>query len=531
MLLSGLKAQGIIENNNLGVSKPFESNLPLIKITTTNDEEIIDDDRIQAHMGIIDNDSELNDSESSEYNAYDGFISIEFRGTSSQMFEKKGYGLETQNEDGSNNNVELLGMPKENDWVLHGPYSDKSLLRNDISYYMGRKTGEYAPRTRLCELFINGSYEGVYLLTEKIKQDKNRVNISEVKEEDNSGDELTGGYLIKIDRNDAGFEGRGWESSFPDFKYYAYEEPKHDDITAQQKSYIENYIYFFELAMTKDDYQQTYVDYIDLKSWVDYFLVTEISKHIDAYKLSFYMYKKKDSNGGKLHVGPLWDFNLGYGNFNFSCWPGPEGWAYEFPDCGSWHPFWARKINDIPQVQDFTSCRWEELRSGPFRTDSLMAYIDGQIAHMGEAVGRNFERWDILGQYVWPNNFYGRNYQEDVASLKNWLKDRLDWMDENMQGNCENYVSNTKIITDQALIISPNPANEFVNVRMETSFGGEMELYDSQGNRVLKMSFKNSEELKNIDIKGLSNGVYILKILSNEGNQNLQYIRLISIIR
>lgn len=498
----------------------FQSTLPLIKITTDENSEIEDEPRVKAHMGIIHKGPAETNSPFDEYNIYDGNISIELRGTSSLGFDKKGYGFETQNADGSNNNVALLGLPEENDWVLHGPYSDKSLLRNVLTYHLGNLTGRYAPRTRLCELFINDNYEGVYVLTEKIKQDKNRVDIAKMTEEDNNGDELTGGYIFKVDRNTQDIPGIGWTSDFPDNKFFAYVDPKADDISESQKMYLREYMSDFESAIDSPDYLSTYENYINVASLVDYFLVTEVSKHIDAFKLSFYMYKDKDSKGGKLHFGPLWDFNLGYGNFDFACSPDFQGWAYEFPDCGSWHPFWARKLLDVPNVQHLSDCRWAELREGPFRTDSLLMFIDERYAEMGEAVDRNFERWDILGEYVWPNDFVGEDYAEELNFLKTWLRNRLEWMDRNMKGECNAYVSSTAAQAHQQLILFPNPTDEVLNI--SSTYDKEMlvEIY-SLDNKLVKVETLSSTSTKSIDISTFLPSYYILVIRAESDGQVL----------
>ncbi len=493
----------------------FQSNLPIIQITTPGNAQIVDEPRIEAHMGVIDNGEGQYNSIFDPFTDYDGKIAIEIRGTSSQMFEKKNYGFETREEDGSNNNVPLLGMPQENDWTLHGPYSDKSLLRNAFTYHLGRLTGQYAPRTRLCELLINEEYKGIYVLTEKIKQDKNRVDISKLNEDENSGDDLTGGYIIKVDRNPQNIPDKGWYSTFPDYKFYEYVDPDEDDITEAQKDYIQNYMFSFESAMDRNDYEDTYDDYIDLTSWVDYLLVSEISKHIDVYKLSFYMYKDKDSKGGKLHMGPLWDINLGYGNFDFDCSADPEGWAYEFPLCGSWHPFWARKIADIPNVQHLTHCRWEELRAGPFRTDSLMNYIDQQVDYMGSAIDRNFERWQVLGQYVWPNAYVGASYQEEIDFFKNWIVARLEWMDENMVGDCDLFTSDSNPSAVATIKVYPNPAMDMIrldNLPLISEFSG-VEIFDVQGKKVLHGNLNPSSNA--ISIAELSNGFYILTVMED----------------
>ena len=474
-------------------------------------------------MGIIDNGAGQANFITDEYNDYDGLISIEIRGASSQFFPKKNYGFETQDEAGENNNVSLLGMPEENDWIFHGPFADKSLMRNVLAYHMGRATGRYAPRTRWCELIINGDYRGVYILTERIKRDANRVDIAKLKPEDIEGDELTGGYILQIDRDDNSTDADGWYSIYPDNKFYAYNYPDYDDIMPQQAEYIRNYMSEFEDAMYADDYQDNYLTYVNIGSWVDYFLVTEVGKHIDAYKLSFYMHKKKDSNGGKIHFGPLWDFNLGFGNFDFDCPADPEGWSYLFGDyCSFWLPFWAKKLTDIPQVSHQIDCRWEELRSGPLRTDSLLQFIDDNVALLEDAQVRNFNRWQILGQYVWPNDYVGQSYEEEVDFLKNWLTARLEWMDNNMIGNCALYdpVSTDNLNLDVQLY--PNPASDFLNVYCKEASSGsgvQFELYDMLGRLLLSEELK--EEESSFSTAQFPPGMYTFKITKRKQYEQL----------
>ncbi len=494
----------------------FKSRLPIIKILTLDGLAIVNEPRVEAQMGIIYNGEDRENAEIDFYNEYKGRISIELRGTSSLFFEKKGYGFETQNSDGSNKNITLLGMPKENDWVFHGPYSDKSLIRNVLAYHLGSLTNGYSPRTRFCELFINDEYLGVYVLTEKIKQDKNRVDISKLRKEENSGDDLTGGYIIKIDRNDENIPDIGWYSTFPDNKFYAYVEPQSDEITPAQKNYIQEYIYSFESAMWESNFENVYGEFIDLDSWVDYFLVTEITKHIDAYKLSYYMYKDKDSKGGKLHMGPLWDFNLGFGNFDFSCSPSADGWAYEFWQCGSWHPFWVRKIIGIENVQHLTKCRWEELREGPFRTDSLLNYINNQVVYLGEAVERNFERWPVLGVYLWPNNFVGNTYQGEVNFLKNWLISRLNWIDNNLPGDCDLFISDILENDNNGFLINPNPIHDFFSIRMDQFEPGSVVVYNIHGREIVRKDISKPSDLNHINLPEIKSGVYYLYYLSDD---------------
>ena len=492
------------------------SSLPLIIITTENSTEIQDDPKVFAKMGIVDNGPGNMNNLTDPYNGYNGTIGIEIRGASSQSFPKKNYGLETRNTDGSNNNVSLLGMPAENDWVLHGPYSDKSLLRNSLAYHMGTSTGKYTPRTRLCELYINDNYRGIYMLTERIKRDKNRVDIASLKPEDLSGEELTGGYILQIDRDDESSNIDGWYSGSSPTKFYSYHDPKAEDLEAVQREYLKTYLTSFEEDMESTDYYWKYKSYVDVPSWIDYFLVTEMGKHIDAYKLSFYMHKKKSTNGGKLHFGPLWDFNLGFGNFNFVCSPEPEGWTYEFQGtCDNSHPFWVKKLTDIPEVSDQINCRWNQLRNGPLHIDSLMQYIDARIAEMGDAPSRNFERWNILGQYVWPNDFVGDTYEEEVDFLKTWLTTRLTWMDNNMLGECTITSTDNPKTTCKATSIFPNPAQHsfFLEINASQFDAGSIQIINNMGSTVLEIN--SIKTLQKIDISTFAAGIYTVNVFTN----------------
>ena len=278
----------------------------------------MDDPRIDAFMGIINNangENYINDP----YNDYSGSITIELRGNSSQYNEKKPYRIETVDALGENNNVSLLGMPEENDWVLHAPYQDKSLMRNVLAYHLSNKMGRYASRTRFCELHINGDYKGVYVLMEKIKRDDNRIDISKLNPEEISGDDLTGGYILKFDWPWTGDNLGGFESE-NDGMIYNYHYPKPSDIVPEQEEYIINYIHDFEAIMLDQnyaDYETGYPSTLDISSFVDFILLQELPKNVDAYRLSTYLYKDKESINNKLHAGPIWDINHGFGNCDY----------------------------------------------------------------------------------------------------------------------------------------------------------------------------------------------------------------------
>lgn len=416
------------------------SNLPIVVIST-NGQTIVDDPRIVCDMGIIDNGFGIINSINDPFNDYNGKISIEYRGSSSQTFPKKPYALETQDSIGNNNNVSLLGMPVENDWILYAPYSDKALMRNFLTFDLGRKMGHYAPRTVYCELVINGDYKGVYILMEKIKRDKDRVDIAKLDADDLAGDSLTGGYIIKVDKY-TGTGGVDWLSDFPNISggllYIQYHYPEAAVLQPQQLNYIEQYVDSFEYALNGLNFADTsigYAKYIDVNSFIDFYIINEISKNIDGYRLSTYMHKDKQSKGGKLTMGPFWDFNLAFGNADYCNGGITSGWEVN-GGCGGNNPFWFERLLDDTIYENKLKCRWEYLREKSFHQDSIFNVIDSMALYLNDAQLRNFQQWPTLGNYVWPNFYVGNTYQDELNFFKNWIGDRLLWIDNNLGGNC-----------------------------------------------------------------------------------------------
>ncbi len=424
------------------------SNLPIV-IINTNGEEIPDEPKITGTMGIIDNGQGNMNNQYDPPNDYDGFIGIEIRGQSSQMFPKKSYGLETRDEEGENLNVSLLGMPKENDWVLYAPYSDKSMLRNFITFYMGSYLDPYCTRMAFCEVIVNNDYKGVYILMEKIKRDKNRVDIAKLNSEDITGDELTGGYIVKVDKIDPDFVYGvdGWKS-FPSPPYpnamnitFQYYYPKAEDIVQQQRNYIQDFITTSENTLTDlyfTDPNDGYNKYFNTASFVDQMILNEIAKEVDGYRYSTFFYKEKDSDGGKLFAGPAWDFNLGYSNVDF--WPPGNdytGWMYPMVEPNDWGiMFWWKRLMEDPYFEDLFYTRWQQLRQNELSNDKLEYAIDSIVNYIDEAQQRNYERWPILGEYVWPNyDWEGNDYDDEVEFFETWLFNRINWIDSNIPGS------------------------------------------------------------------------------------------------
>jgi hypothetical protein len=479
------------QNNNTGVNDPNSgyqsespqlktteafttSNLPLILINTQG-KSIPDEPKITALMKVINNPNKVNSIYDQTFE-YDGYIGIEKRGNTAQIFfDKLSYTVETRTDSGTNLNVSLLGMPQENDWVLHGPYSDKSLMRNALAYHLGNAMGWWSPRTRFCEVFINDEYRGVFVLTEKIKRDRNRVNIATLLPEDNSGDELTGGYILRIDRLRDGcwispFMGRTGSYEVP-ISYY---DPKHDELTEQQKTYIKDYVTDFEYALAGDDFRDMetgFRAYIDVLSFIDYFIITEISRDLDGYRCSVYFYKDKDSNGGKLNASPLWDYNLGFGNGDFMDADEPEGWTDDGIGNGDWGGgecvFWWERLMEDPYFNARIKARWNELRADKLSLVNIYEFIDSCVNVLSEAQVRNFQKFDILDRWVWPNAYIGGSYNNEVDYLKNWIFQRLNWLDSQI-ANLTPITGNEEVTGSFAnkyqIFVYPNPFTDKVTL-------------------------------------------------------------------
>ncbi|MBI9038928.1 MAG: CotH kinase family protein [Bacteroidales bacterium] len=424
--------------NNFAYSQEFSSsNLPII-IIETNGQVIPDEPKITVEMGIIYNGEGQRNYVSDPFNNYDGLVGIEKRGSSSQMFPKKQYAFETRDSFGNNLNVSLLGMPEENDWILYAPYSDKSLMRNVLTFKLTNDMGYYASRTCFCELVLNGEYMGIYVLMEKIKRDKNRVDIAKMDEDDLSGDSLTGGYIVKIDKTTGSTSG-GWYSTFPPYPgswqniYYQYHYPNADVIQYQQKEYIEDFIYEFESTMDSDEFndpESGYASIIDVNNFADYIIINELGKSVDSYRYSTFLHKDRESIDGRLKMGPIWDFNLAFGNADYFTGFDPEGFMITYPDFPNFiKPFWWEKLFTDAKFFQNIVLDWNIFRQDVLHLDSIYNYIDCTAEFLNESQERNFERWPILGQYVWPNYFIGATYEEEIQYLKEFITERIEWLD------------------------------------------------------------------------------------------------------
>jgi hypothetical protein len=395
------------------------SNLPIVVLNTYG-KAIPNEPKISAHMGIIYDVNKGMNNITDSFNHYDGDIAIEIRGHSSQTFPKKQYGLSTKDSEGKNLSVSLFGMPKENDWVLYAPYSDKSLMRNVLAYDIARSLGSYAPRTQFCEVIINNDYVGIYVFMEKIKKDGDRVDI-----DDPEPGNLSGGYLLeletysKLDNTDNFFE------SATIGRPYVIHFPKDDDITDDQKSWIENYINKFGYMLYSDSFNDSdigYSKFIDIPSWIDYIIIQESFRNTDAFHTSTYFYKKTD---GKLFAGPVWGFNIAMGNVNYNDNWSTEGWLLKYR-------YYSSILLKDTTFVSASQTRWTTLRENQLETSTIHSLIDEYAELLEPAHIRNFDRWPILNSAVWPNHYIGITYEDELNYLKQWITDRFIWMDSQL---------------------------------------------------------------------------------------------------
>ncbi|HPE75507.1 MAG TPA: CotH kinase family protein [Draconibacterium sp.] len=446
-----------------------DSNLPIVIITTDNNPntgwpmEIPDEPKVLATMQIIfrpdGSRNYIADKNNPEYLNYNGRIGIETRGSSSQTLPKKPYGLTTLQEDNlTNNNVEILGMPKENDWILNSLAFDPSLIRNYLSYDLARSLGNYAARGKYCEVVINGDYKGLYIFMEKLKIDSERINVAKMTNTNNSFPELSGGYVIKADKTTGGDPVSWRMESYSYTTDYIYENPSPRNITTNQANYIKGLFSSLQKAATAQNTSVSngYPSIIDVPSFIDFMLINEIASNSDAYQISTYFHKDR---GGKLRAGPVWDFDLTYGNDLFH-WGLDRShtnvWQFDNGD-NTGSKFWKDLYNN-PQFKCYLTKRWNELsdKKGPLNYYSILDRMDQLSNGISEAALRENKRWGTV-----PNQ------SGEIAKMKEWLQSRFNWLNSrlNNYSSCANPVLPQLVISK--INYNPSPADEFSSDDLE----------------------------------------------------------------
>lgn len=407
-----------------------DSNLPIVVIETDGGVPIPDEPRVMGTMKIIwhqdGSRNYLSDINNPAYLNYDGRISIEVRGsTSQQFFDKKPYGLTTLQADNvTNNNVSLLGMPKENDWILNSLAFDQTGLRDVLSYELFERLGQYAVRRVYCEVMVNGDYKGLYVFMEKIKVDDDRVNIAKMDDSCNNYPEVSGGYITKADKPNGdpvawSMEeyGYGWWPYYTDFIHHY---PKPENVTLAQNDYIHGV--FTNLATVANRHDTSISagipSVIDIPSFVDFMLVAEYSSNVDVYSLSTFFHKDRN---GKLRAGPVWDYNLTYGYDAFGSRSRYDVWQFNNQD-NNGPKFW-RDLFNTDLYRCYLARRWfEQTALGmPLSYEFVCNRMDEIEALITEAIGRDNQRWHNMTQH-----------DQWMGDMKNWIQLRINWLNQNI---------------------------------------------------------------------------------------------------
>lgn len=485
-----------------------QSHLPIVAVETIEDGFEDCKEWVDGSITIFYNDKgEINNRETSEP-AHKGAITVKTRGNSSEGWPKINLAFDLKGKDGVDTSIALMGMPEESDWILFGPFADRSLIRNALAFEISRRTGEYAPRYRFCEMVLNGDYMGVYQVVEKIKRDRNRVNIRQLDPDENQGLDLTGGYIFRYDWGTYVFAGAIY--------------PKPSLITREQKKYLQYKINHWVNFVKQNDFlehQTSYRDLMDVDSYLNYTITYEISKNPDAYKLSTYMYKDRDDIDPRIHFGPVWDFDLSFGVGNSTDGHEFTGWAWE-KGKNLQHKYLFR---DTILVKELIT-RWKTLRADKLSNEQLMFLVDSLYAEIGPSMKKNYEVWPLEGQYFnsWWGNF-SNSFEADSIKTKQWIIDRAGWMDENIGEVYYEYEPPFVGISHGVdVFIGPNPCSKYITIsaNVEVFDPVTVALYRVDGQIIHTFQIEPvAGRLHNtVNVGSFSSGVYLLKLEYSDGS-------------
>jgi hypothetical protein len=331
---------------------------------------------------------------------------------------------------------------------------------------------------------------------EKIKRGSGRVNIAKMGSADVSGDAVTGGYIFSLDKG-----ANGWYSSTvvpnsprAEMKQYSFVYPKIENIVQEQKDYLKSFVDSFENTAADNNFQNPEKGirkFADIPSFVDYFVINELSRNVDGYRLSAYFYKDRDSRNSKIFAGPVWDYDLAFRNADYCNGSNRTGWAYMFnyvcPDDGAGliPSFWFKIIEEDSAFRGQLRCRWKALRQTVLSEQRINFLIDSVVSLTTEARQRHFQKWPVLGEWVWPNpQPIPSTYEEEISALKQWITDRVFWLDNNLpnEGACE--VWPPGVDETMQVEVFPNPAgaeNITIKVKVKNEQVVNLQITDAMG--------------------------------------------------
>lgn len=386
---------------------------------------------IKAALDVIDNEKSYNHLTDSVKNM--GEVMIRVRGHSSRRFEKPNYFIRFINPDGTNRPQSFLGMDAHHEWALHGPFLDKSLIRNYMWYNISGEIMEYSPNVRFFELVLNGEYRGVYLAVETVTSGKEGARLTlSVNKKDNT----FSGYALRLDWGDTEEE----KKLYPFTNYTTRAKTQHElvypgtnNMTPELKKAIKDEFSLFEKTLYSYDYNNEkygYKNYIDVDSFVDYFLINELTCNYDAGSLSTYIYK---DTTGKYKMC-VWDFNSACDSYQESAMPTDEFRL----NSGLWYQMLFMDSDFTNRVVE----RYYELRETVFSEEYLFGFIDDTIDYLGSSIDRNYEKWGYTFSEEYdllhPAERNPRAYVETTQQLKSFLTERIAFMDENIESLKQN---------------------------------------------------------------------------------------------
>ena len=407
----------------------FSTTLPVVYMNTKG-QQVLKENAIWGNIALLDGNGEERSVFSTPNSIYRA--TIKYRGASSySKFDKKQYRIKFyKNKKDSAKEVSLAGMGANSEWVLNGPYLDKTLIRNKLVYDLARELNGWAPDTRFVELFVDGEYQGVYLAVEPVTNGESRLRLAEF-------GLLSGetAYIVNRDRIDTGSEEIDTWGKINGYTYNALyiRYPSKNKITEKQKEYIQKDISEFEQALYGKNFSDKrigYQAYIDMDNWVDYFIINEFAMNYDAGNLSTYLYKELD---GKLQLA-VWDFNNGFDNYQW--------FRTETDVLHTVENSWFERLWQDEAFRERVCERYVQLRKTTLSDEHIAEKIASYQEELGKAVDRNFKVWG----YSFKENLLAgtskegtsrniRSYEEAMKQLTDTIRERLAYLDKELGGN------------------------------------------------------------------------------------------------
>lgn len=503
--------------NNAPTPYVVSTDIPLVVIDANN----LNGTYQVAQMKIIDHGPGNLNYPSDAGNVYSSKVNIRIRGAFSSSLPQKPYAFTTlQTSGSSDSDVSWFNLPPEHDWILLATYNDKSFVRNPLMYEAFRDMGHYAARSRFVEVVVNGEYQGIYSLMEKVKRDSNRVSIPKLSSTDTTGDALTGGYIFKHDYPDVGWNSMYSAQPCNAVYQFNFEYPNDVNIVPKQATYIQHYLDTIEhrlFSSMVNDSIKGYRPYIHLNSFIDYLLLNEVSWNLDGFKKSMYFFKHNNAKDSTLHAGPIWDFDWA---LKITPWTPADlsGWNYATDPCAGDVPFlpWWNIMMQDTFFQNQTRCRWEFHRQYALNLDTINKYINKQVSYLQNATTRHYNYWQTLGINVGtPEVHSASTYAEEIDSLKAFIKRRVEWLDIHLPGQCKQpiFPSSVSSLTQDAIVIYPNPAHDKLWIQSETPLEW-VDIRDVSGRTLLHSSLTTSTNRVALPITTIPEGLYLIQVRS-----------------